>query len=135
MIKDTIAKIIEGKNLESNEAEEVMEEIMSGKATDAQIAGFLVALRLKGETVDEITSFAKVMRKKVTKINLDDSAEIIVDTCGTGGDHSNTFNISTATAFVVAGTGLKVAKHGNKAASSQCGSADVLQAFGVNLGI
>lgn len=134
MIKDIIGKLMEKKDLTSREAEEVMEEIMSDKATDAQIAGFLVALRLKGETVEEITSFAKVMRKKATKIKVTNK-EIIVDTCGTGGDCSNTFNISTATAFVVAGAGLKVAKHGNKAASSQCGSADVLQALGVNLDV
>ena len=93
MIKEAIAKIVEGKNLEREEAEEAMEEIMSGKATDAQIAGFLVALRLKGETVDEITSFARVMRQKAKKIDFDSPNEIIVDTCGTGGDNSGTFNI------------------------------------------
>lgn len=135
MIKEAIAKLVEGKSLESEEAEKAMEEIMSGKATDAQIAGFLVGLRLKGETVDEITSFAKVMRQKAKKINFSSYSEIIVDTCGTGGDNSNTFNISTTAAFVLAGAGLKVAKHGNKSVSSQCGSADVLQALGVNLDI
>src|SRR3989344_7566738 len=133
MIKEAIAKLVDGKNLESEEAEEAMEEIMSGKATDAQIAGFLVALRMKGETVDEITSFAKVMRQKAGKIDLEGHNEIIVDTCGTGGDNSNTFNISTAAAFVLAGAGLKVAKHGNRSASSKCGSADVLEALGIDL--
>src|SRR3989338_11637187 len=135
MIKEAIAKIVEGKNMDSKEAEEVMEEIMSGKTTDAQIAGFLVALRLKGETIDEITSFAKVMRQKAKKINFDGNNEIIVDTCGTGGDNSSTFNISTAAAFVLAGAGLKVAKHGNKSVSSKCGSADVLEALGIDLEI
>lgn len=133
MIKEAIAKIVEGKNLDSREAGEAMEEIMSGKATDAQIAGFLAALRMKGETVDEITSFAKVMRQKAGKINFDGSAEMIVDTCGTGGDNSGTFNISTAAAFVLAGAGLKVAKHGNRSISSKCGSADVLEALGIDL--
>src|SRR3989338_1035721 len=133
MIKEAIAKLVDGKNLDSKEAEEAMEEIMSGKSTDAQIAGFLVALRLKEETVDEITSFARVMRQKAKKIDFDSPNEIIVDTCGTGGDNSGTFNISTAAAFVLAGADLKVAKHGNKSASSKCGSADVLEALGVNL--
>ena len=133
MIKEAVAKLVDRKNLESEEAEEAMEEMMSGKATDAQIAGFLVSLRLKGETVDEITSFAKVMRQKAGKIDLDGHKEMIVDTCGTGGDNSGTFNISTAAAFVLAGAGLKVAKHGNRSASSKCGSADVLEALGINL--
>jgi anthranilate phosphoribosyltransferase len=104
---------------------------MSGLCTDAQIAAFLVALRLKGETVDEITGCAKVMREKASRIN--PKVYPLVDTCGTGGDQSNTFNISTCAAFVVAGCDIAVAKHGNKSVSSQCGSADVLEALGINI--
>lgn len=131
MIQEAISKLVEKENLTQNEAEQVMNEIMEGKATDAQIAGFLVALRLKGETIDEITACAKVMREKANRIN--PKAEFLVDTCGTGGDKSNTFNISTAAAFVAAGAGVAVAKHGNKSVSSKCGSADVLSALGVNI--
>ena len=142
MIKEAITTLINGKNLTESEAETTMYEIMSGKCTDAQIGGILVALRMKGETIDEIAAFTRVMRKKATRINvhserqnnrskIDD--EIILDTCGTGGTDLNTFNISTTTAFVAAGAGVKVAKHGNKAASSTCGSADVLGELGVNL--
>ncbi|MFC1503823.1 anthranilate phosphoribosyltransferase [Spirochaetota bacterium] len=146
-IQESIKKVIDGQDLTQKEAEATMNCIMSGEATDAQIAGFLVALRLKGETVDEITAFAQVMRSKAThiktsndlvqidrdEINID--RETIIDTCGTGGGGTNTFNISTATAFVVSGAGIKVAKHGNKAVSSQCGSADVLTALGVNINL
>jgi len=125
----------------------VMEEIMTGKATPVQIGAFVTALRIKGETVEEITGAVRVMRAKAIKvrlnnhlvnldrdeINVDD--ETILDTCGTGGDETNTFNISTATAFVAAGAGVKVAKHGNRAISSRCGSADVLRSLGLNLDI
>ncbi|MBW2983612.1 anthranilate phosphoribosyltransferase [Candidatus Woesearchaeota archaeon] len=132
MIKEAISKLIEGNDLKLKEAEEVMNEIMSGKATDAQIAGFLIALRLKGETIEEITACAKVMRQKASRIKPKNSDQL-VDVVGTGGDKSGTFNISTAAAFVVAGAGVPVAKHGNKGVSSKCGSADVLTALGVNI--
>lgn len=131
MIQESISKLVEKKDLGSQEAEEAMAQIMEGRATDAQIAAFLVALRMKGETIDEITACAKIMREKCNKIN--PKSEFLVDTCGTGGDKSNTFNISTAAAFVVAGCGIAVAKHGNKSVSSKCGSADVLSALGVNI--
>jgi|TARA_B100001971_G_scaffold215163_1_gene258601 anthranilate phosphoribosyltransferase len=131
MIQEAIAKLVEKQDLTQKEAEVVMNEIMEGKATDAQIAGFLIALRLKGETIDEITACAKVMRQKASTIK--PKAEFLVDTCGTGGDASNTFNVSTAAAFVAAGADISVAKHGNKSVSSKCGSADVLAALGVNI--
>lgn len=131
MIQEAITKLVDKKDLSPTEAADVMNEIMSGKATDAQIAGFLVALRLKGETVDEIAACAKVMREKASRIS--PKAKKLVDVVGTGGDKSNTFNISTAAAFVVAGAGVSVAKHGNKAVSSKCGSADVLEALGINI--
>jgi len=146
MIQKAISKLVKKENLSQEEAEEVMEEIMTGQATDSQIAGFLIALRMKGETVDEMTACAKVMREKATKINIRGDIDIdredinvdmetIVDTCGTGGSGTNTFNISTATALVVAGAGVKVAKHGNRSVSSACGSADVLQQLGINLDV
>ncbi|MBT3877716.1 MAG: anthranilate phosphoribosyltransferase [Candidatus Scalindua sp.] len=131
MIKEMIGKIVEGVDLSFEESKAVMEEIMEGKATEAQIASFITALRMKGETVDEITGCVSVMREKATHINVGKS--LVVDTCGTGGDAKCTFNISTCAAFVVAGAGLKVAKHGNKASSSKCGSADVLKLLGVNI--
>lgn len=145
MIKEAIAKVIQRNDLSETEAIEVMTEIMTGQATEAQIASVITALRMKGETIDEITGCAKVMREYATairprcaavdierdEINLD--RETIIDTCGTGGDKTNTFNVSTSAAFIAAGAGLRVAKHGNRAVSSQCGSADVLSALGVNL--
>lgn len=130
MIKEAIAKVVDGEDLTEDEMQEAMNEIMTGAATAAQIASFITALRIKGETVDEITGAAKVMREKATRIN---AKGLVVDTCGTGGDMAHTFNISTTAAFVVAGTGLTVAKHGNRSVSSACGSADVLQALGVNI--
>jgi len=133
MIKEAISKIVSGKSLTEQEAEGVMREIMQGEATDAQIACYLTALRFKGETVEEITGSARVMREKAVPIKLD--AKYQVDTCGTGGDMSHTFNISTTVAFVVAGAGVAVAKHGNRSVSSKSGSADVLQALGVNIEI
>ena len=131
MILEVLQQLIERKDLVIDEAEAVMEEIMTGRATDAQIAGFLIALRMKGETIDEITAFAKVMREKANTIN--PKVKPLVDTCGTGGDRSETFNISTTSAFAVAGCGISVAKHGNKSVSSKCGSADVLRVLGVNI--
>ncbi|HEY6011451.1 MAG TPA: anthranilate phosphoribosyltransferase [Nitrospirota bacterium] len=133
MIKEAIAKAVTKTNLTEAEAEAVMREIMQGEATDAQIAAFLIALRMKGETVDEITGSARVMREKAVPIKL--NAEYQIDTCGTGGDMAHTFNISTTVAFVVAGAGVAVAKHGNRSVSSKSGSADVLQALGVNIEI
>ena len=130
MIRDVISRLVEGKHLSREESAAVMGEIMEGQATQAQIGSFLTALRLKGETPEEITGFAETMRKKATRI--DPGPGTIVDTCGTGGDAKGTFNISTAAAIVVAGTGVTVAKHGNRSVSSRCGSADVLEALGVN---
>lgn len=131
MIKESIAKVIKGQDLTEAEMMAVMDEIMRGLASPAQIGAFLTALRLKGETVDEITGAAKVMRKKVLKITPPPGR--VVDTCGTGGDETNTFNISTVSAFVAAGAGITVAKHGNRSVSSKCGSADLLMALGVNI--
>jgi anthranilate synthase/phosphoribosyltransferase len=130
-IKEGIDAVISGRDLDAEEAEDMMRAIMSGMATPAQIAAFLTGLRLKGETVEEITGFARLMRKKVTKIKAPEG--MLVDTCGTGGDKSGSFNISTAAAFVAAGAGVRVAKHGNRSVSSKCGSADVLAAAGVNI--
>lgn len=134
MIQQAISKLIEKENLTLKEATEVMDEIMSGKATDAQIAGFLIALRFKGETIDEITACASVMRKKASRIKPKSQSQLI-DVVGTGGDKSGTFNISTAAALVTAGAGIPVAKHGNKGVSSKSGSADVLTALGININL
>ncbi|MCX5853957.1 MAG: anthranilate phosphoribosyltransferase, partial [Deltaproteobacteria bacterium] len=131
MIKEAINKIVDLHNLQESEMMNVMDEVMEGRATPTQIASFITALRMKGETVDEVTGAARIMRKKATRI--DARSSIIVDTCGTGGDRKNTFNISTTSAFVVAAAGITVAKHGNRAVSSGCGSADVLEALGVNI--
>jgi anthranilate phosphoribosyltransferase len=126
-----IAAVIEKKDLSQNDMESVMRTIMTGDATQSQIGGFLVGLRMKGETVDEITAAAKVMRELAAHVKV--SGPHLVDTCGTGGDGAKTFNISTAVAFVAAAAGAKVAKHGNRSISSKSGSADVLEAAGVNL--
>ena len=126
-----IQTALDKKNLSSAEMQDIMRLIMSGGATPAQIGGFLIALRCKGETVDEIAAAAGVMRELASKVNI--SGDHIIDTCGTGGDGANTFNISTTCAFVVAAAGGKVAKHGNRSVSSKSGSADVLEAAGVNL--
>ena len=131
MIKQAISTVIDGTDLSKDEAVETMREIMSGNATDAQIAGFLVALRLKGETPDEVAGCAEVMREKATRINT--RAANVIDTCGTGGDRSGTFNISTAAALVATGAGARVAKHGNRSVSSASGSADVMKALGVKI--
>ncbi len=131
MIREAIKKVVEGQNLTETEAVGAMQEIMDGDATPSMIACFITALRMKGETVDEVTGFARVMREKSIQIPTKRSPNELIDTCGTGGDHANTFNISTAAAFIVAGAGVGVAKHGNRAMSSKCGSADVLEALGV----
>ncbi len=135
MIREAIAKIIDRKNLSEKEMVGVMDEIMSGNATQAQIGSFITALRMKGETIDEIAGAARVMRDKATKVDAADPGEILVDTVGTGGDASGTFNVSTTSSFVVAGAGVPVAKHGNRSVSSHCGSADVLEALGVDLSL
>ena len=139
---EAIRRVVEGRHLSRDEAESVMRGIMSGAATDAQIAALLTALRMKGETVEELTGFALVMREKAARVRprADVAAalsgtdrEMLVDTCGTGGDATGTFNISTATAFVIAGAGIRVAKHGNRSVSSLCGSADVVEALGIRI--
>ncbi len=133
MLKPYIAKAINRADLTPGEAEEAMNIIMTGQATPAQIGAYLVALRMKGETIAEITGSVRAMRANALKVELAQSDSPVYDIVGTGGDGAHTFNISTAAAFVLAGTGRKVAKHGNRAASSQCGSADVLAALGLNL--
>jgi anthranilate phosphoribosyltransferase len=147
MIRQAIAKAVKGEDLGELLTMGAMEEIMTGSATPAQIGAFLSAMRMKGETVEELTGAARIMRAKSVKLNLDNGMvtmdrdeinvdrETVLDTCGTGGDGTRTFNISTTSAFVVAGRGVKVAKHGNRAVSSQCGSADVLEELGVNLDV
>jgi anthranilate phosphoribosyltransferase len=134
VLKPYIAKVINGQNLSAQEAKEAMDIIMTGQATQAQIGGYLVALRMKGETVDEITGSVRTMREQVARVPVTlADGEPLLDTAGTGGDGSHSFNISTAAAFIIAGAGRKVAKHGNRAASSRCGSADVLMALGVSM--
>ncbi len=130
MIREAIEKVVGRIDLSENEMRAVFGEIMTGQAAPAQIGSLLTALRMKGETVDEITGAARVMREKAVKIHVEGS---LVDTCGTGGSPINTFNISTTAALVAAGAGVRVAKHGNRSASSQCGSADVLESLGVRL--
>lgn len=131
MIKEAISRIVSGSDLTLTEARDVMREIMHGQATPSQIGAFLTALRMKGETVDEIAGCAQAMRESAIAVK--PKRTQLVDTCGTGGDGKGTFNISTTVAFVAAGAGLAVAKHGNRSVSSKCGSADLLQALGVNL--
>ena len=134
MIKQALEQLLNRHELFPEQMEEIMRLMMSGQATPAQVAGILVALRMKGETTEEITAAVKVMRELSTPVMVADAA-LLVDTCGTGGDGANTFNISTASAFVVAAAGGKVAKHGNRSVSSKSGSADVLEAAGVNLNL
>ncbi|MEK7313254.1 MAG: anthranilate phosphoribosyltransferase [Deltaproteobacteria bacterium] len=131
MIREAIAKVVKGADLTEVEMVDVMNEIMGGDATSAQIASFITALRIKGETVSEITGAARVMREKAVRVTAE--GKCVVDMCGTGGDEAMTFNISTAAAFVVAGCGIIVAKHGNRSVSSKSGSADVLESLGVNI--
>lgn len=135
-LKTAIARVINGQHLSLDEAATAMDIIMDGAATPAQIGSYLTALRMKGETVDEIAGSAQSMRRHVIPVKVAlGNGDILVDTCGTGGDGKHTFNISTTAAFVVAGAGLKVAKHGNRAASSRSGSADLLIALGGNLNL
>lgn len=145
MIRESIMKVIAGESLSEMEMEKAMEEVMTGKATPAQIGSFITALRIKGETVDEITGAARAVRARAANLHLSNHLvnidrdeinvedETILDTCGTGGDGTNIFNVSTATAFVVAGAGVRLAKHGNRPDSMHCGSADVLEKLGVNI--
>ena len=132
-IQDAIKKLISGEHLTKTEARDVMNSIMSGETTDAQIAAYLTALRIKGETVEEISGSAESMASNAEHFNI--NPEGVVDTCGTGGDNLHTFNISTTAAFISAGAGVKIAKHGNRSVSSKCGSADILKNFGVNIDI
>jgi anthranilate phosphoribosyltransferase len=132
-IREAIEKLVNRVNLSEGETVEVINQIMTGEATPLQVASFLTALRMKGETVEEITGAARVMREKAHRVKV--SAQRVLDTCGTGGDQKGTFNISTTSAFVVAGAGVKVAKHGNRSVSSQSGSADVLAALGVKIDV
>ncbi|MBT6339840.1 MAG: anthranilate phosphoribosyltransferase, partial [Desulfobacula sp.] len=131
MFRENLIKIIKGQNLNDSEMSQMILDIFSGDITNAQIGAFMAALAAKGETFEELAGAARAMRKKAVKIQV--SSPVVVDTCGTGGDGSNTFNISTTTAFVVAGCDVIVAKHGNRSVSSKCGSADVLEALSINL--
>lgn len=133
MFRDGLKSVIQRKNLSEDQMSQMITEIFSGSITDAQIGAFMAALATKGETFEELAGAAKAMRRKALRIQCASSA--VVDTCGTGGDGAKTFNISTTTAFVVAGCGVTVAKHGNRSVSSQCGSADLLEALGVRLDV
>lgn len=133
MFTEYLNRIIQGRNLSDTQMGEMVSSIFSGEITDTQVAAFMAALATKGETFEELAGAAQAMRKKAVRIHCNDST--VIDTCGTGGDGMNTFNISTTTAFVVAGAGVTVAKHGNRSVSSKCGSADVLETLGVNLDV
>jgi len=146
MIKNAINKVVQGQHLSEGEMIDVMSQIMGGEATPAQIGSFITALRMKGETVAEITGAARVMRERATPIHVGGAVgidredinldrETVIDTCGTGGSGTKTFNVSTTVALAVAACGAKVAKHGNRSVSSTCGSADVLEKLGVNLDV
>ncbi len=134
MIREAIARVSAGVDLTPDEAAAAMREIVEGAATPAQVGSFLTALRMKGETMDEIAACARVMRQAAITVDLPAAERLLVDTCGTGGDGARTFNISTAAAFVAAGAGVPVVKHGNRSVSSMCGSADVLEELGVVVG-
>ena len=136
MIARALEKLADKISLTQTEMSQVMDEVMSGEASHVQIASFLTALRIKGETIDEITAAARIMREKVNSISITPSRDtLLLDTCGTGGDRKSTFNISTVAAFVIAGAGVKIAKHGNRSVTSTCGSADLMEALGVNLNV
>jgi anthranilate phosphoribosyltransferase len=130
-----LEQLLTGENLPAPDAQDAMTAILSGQASQPQIAAFLVALRLKGETAEELVGFARAMREMATPVTTGLSGETLLDTCGTGGDGASTFNISTIAAFVVAGAGVRVAKHGNRSISSRCGSADVLESLGINIAL
>jgi len=132
MIKEAIGKLVSGEQLTGEESQRIAEEIMSGEATPSQIASFITALRMRGETVENIVGFVRVMREKATPLRVPEGVPIL-DTCGTGGDGSGSFNISTTSALICAAAGVKVAKHGNRGVSSACGSADVLEALGIKI--
>ncbi len=132
MIKDYIRKVTSGEDLTREEVKDLFNKLMEGQATDAQIGAILTGLKMKGETVEEISAAADIMREKAVKVPVKDRSKL-VDTCGTGGDKVDTFNVSTITAFVIAGAGAKVAKHGNRSVSSKCGSADIMEALGVKI--
>ena len=132
MIKEYISAIVNGQDLSKDQAHQAMLLVISGRVDPVQIAGFLTALKTKGETVDELAGFVQAMRDKMVAIN---PAGISVDLCGTGGDRKNTFNISTTASFVVSAAGLAVAKHGNRSVSSSCGSADIMEKLGVRINL
>src|SRR5215207_2969013 len=130
-IKNAIRTVVDGGSLNADQAAVAMDQIMTGGVTPAQIGAFVTALRMRGETVEEIAGFASAMRRHALRVEVDPGDGFVVDTCGTGGDASGTFNISTTAAFVIAGAGVRVAKHGNRSVTSKCGSADLLEGLGV----
>lgn len=132
-VKSVIQEVVEGGTLSQEAAAETMDAVMTGNVTAAQIGALVTALRIRGETIDEITGFASAMRKHALNVDIDRDGMPLLDTCGTGGDHSNSFNISTTATFVIAAAGVRIAKHGNRAASSMCGSADLLEGLGVKV--
>jgi len=131
MLQETVKQLSQNKDMTADQMRAVMEEIMTGRAETSDIVSFLTALNKKGETIEELTAAVSVMRKHVTRIRTD--KEVVLDTCGTGGDRKGTFNVSTVVAFVASGAGITVAKHGNRSVSSCCGSADILEALGINI--
>src|SRR3984957_7252817 len=131
LLHASLHTVVEGRSLTETEAQEAMRALLAGESTPVLTAAFLTALRMKGETVDELTGFARAMRAAALPVPIEDACRPVLDTCGTGGNGTSTFNISTVAAFVVAGAGVRVAKHGNRSISSRCGSADVLEALGV----
>lgn len=132
-IKTVIQQVVEGETLSQDLAAHTMDAIMSGDITAAQIGALVTALRMRGETIDEIAGFASAMRDHALKVEISSDGQPLLDTCGTGGDHSNSFNISTTATFVIGAAGIRIAKHGNRAASSKCGSADLLEGLGVKI--